>query len=101
MGCWNNTCVLTNLPIHEGEDVYVFPIKEINQDRHRSFCYTSALYNPTMISFEAKYNDYGAGEKCKGVALPFIIDPIKKILVEKEVGENEYHDSAQHPQQCT
>ena len=28
MGCWNGTCGLTNLPILEDQEMYVFPIVE-------------------------------------------------------------------------
>lgn len=91
MGCWNATCGLSNLPIMSGEEVYVFPIVESYRD---SFCYATALYNPTIIPFRAKYNDYGAGEECSGVALDMIMDGVRKNLIELEVGENEYHDIA-------
>jgi len=91
MGCWNATCGLSSLPIISGEDVYVFPIVESYRD---SFCYATALYNPTIIPFRAKYNDYGAGEECSGVALDMIMDGVRKNLIELEVGENEYHDIA-------
>jgi len=91
MGCWNATCGLTSLPIISGEEVYVFPIVESYRD---SFCYSTALYNPVIIPFRAKYNDYGAGEECNGVALDLIVDGVRKNLIEMEVGENKYHDIA-------
>lgn len=91
MGSWNATCGLTSLPIISGEEVYVFPIVESYRD---SFCYSTALYNPVIIPFRAKYNDYGAGEDCSGVALDLIVEGIRKNLIELEVGENQYHDIA-------
>lgn len=91
MGCWNGTCGLSGLPIIEGEEIYVFPIVESYRD---SFCYATALYQPTIIPFRAKYNDYGAGEECSGIALDLIISGIREKLIELEVGENEYHDIA-------
>lgn len=91
MGCWNGTCGLSGLPIISGEEVYIFPIVESYRD---SFCYSTALYNPTIIPFRAKYNDYGAGEECHGVALELIMDGVRKHLIELEVGENKYHDIA-------
>lgn len=91
MGCWNGTCGLSGLPIISGEEVYIFPIVESYRD---SFCYSTALYNPTIIPFRAKYNDYGAGEECHGVALELIMDGVRKNLIELEVGENKYHDIA-------
>lgn len=94
MGSWNNTCGLTNLPIISGEEVYVFPIKERNLEGYRSHCYANALYDPFLIPFVAKYNDYGAGEDCTGVSLPFVISSLKNYLVEMEQGENQHHDIA-------
>jgi hypothetical protein len=91
MGSWNGTCGLTELPIISGTDIFVFPIVESYRD---SFCYSSALYRSSVLSFRAKYNDYGAGENCTGVALPHLIEGIREQLVELEVGENQYHDIA-------
>lgn len=91
MGCWNGTCGLSGLPIISGEEVYIFPIVESYRD---SFCYSTALYNPTIIPFRAKYNDYGSGEECHGVALELIMDGVREHLIELEVGENKYHDIA-------
>lgn len=91
MGCWNGTCGLTELPIVEGTDIFVFPVVESYRD---SFCYSTALYRPSILPFRAKYNDYGAGEDCTGVALPYLMEGIREQLVELELGENEYHDIA-------
>lgn len=94
MGCWNNTCGLTNLPINAGDEVYVFPIQERDLSGYRSHCYSTALYRPSIIPFVAEYNDYGGGEKCSGIALDPTIEGLRLRLVELEVGENKYHDIA-------
>jgi hypothetical protein len=94
MGSWNNTCGLTNLPIISGEEVYVFPIRERDLSKYRSHCYSTALYQPVLVPFAAKYNDYGGAEGCNGVALKFIVEELRRELVELEVGENQYHDIA-------
>ena len=91
MGCWNGTCGLSGLPIIEGEEMYVFPIVESYRD---SFCYSTALYRPSVVPFRAEYNDYGAGEKCSGPALEILMAGIRENLVEMEVGENKYRDTA-------
>jgi len=91
MGCWNGTCGLSGLPIIQGEEIYVFPIVESTSD---SFCYATALYQPTIAPFRAIYNDYGAGEECSGPALDLIISSIREKLIELEVGENKCHDIA-------
>lgn len=94
MGSWNNTCGLTNLPIHAGEAVYVFPINEKDLSKYRSHCYSHAFYKPMIIPFTAEYNDYGAGENCTGISFDLFIEEMRRELVELEVGENEYHDIA-------
>lgn len=91
MGCWNKTCGLSRLHINAGEEVYVFVIEEGNRN-DTSRCYTTALYAPLLMPFEAKYDDYGGGEDAKGVALPFILEGLREELVEMPQGENEYHD---------
>ena len=91
MGCWNGTCGLTGLPIMSGTEMFVFPIVESYRD---SFCYSTALYRPSVLPFRAKYNDYGGGEDCSGVGLNILMEGVKSQLVELEVGENQYHDIA-------
>ena len=91
MGCWNGTCGLSGLPIIHGTEMYVFPIIESYRD---SFCYSTALYRPSVLPFRAEYNDYGAGENCSGVGLELLMEGIRAQLVEFDVGENKYHDIA-------
>lgn len=91
MGCWDGTCGLTNLPIIHGEQMFVFPIAEQNRS---SFCYSTALFRPSILPFRAKYDDYGGGEDCHGVGLPYLMEGIRNGLIEREVGENKYHDIA-------
>jgi hypothetical protein len=91
MGCWNKTCALSNLHIYAGEPVYVFILENTPETSH---CYSTHFYSPILIPFYSQYDDYGTGENSSGVGLQIIIDSIKEKLVEKEVGENEYHDIA-------
>lgn len=89
MGCWNKTCALSNLPIFYGERTYVFVLEESGSyDRGRAV-YPNYLYNPILLPFESTYNDYGAGEDSSGLALPLILDALKRELIEKE---SEYRD---------
>lgn len=92
MGCWNKTCALSNLPIFYGERTYVFVLEESSSyDRSRAV-YPNYLYNPILLPFESTYNDYGAGENSSGLALPLILDTLKRQLIEKEQGESQYRD---------
>lgn len=90
MGCWNKTCGLSRLHIYAGDPVYVFVLEQnaINDDR----CYTTALFSPLLLPFEADYNDYGGGENERGIALPYVMDGLARKLIEVEQGENKYHD---------
>jgi hypothetical protein len=94
MGCWNKTCALSNLPIYEGEQTYVFVIERNIGYGTDSGVYTYHMFLPCLLPFEATYNDYGAGEDSKGVGLPWVISGIRENLVEMEQGENECHDIA-------
>jgi len=89
MGCWNKTCGLSNLHITAGTPVYVF-VLEKNKDYDA--CYSTGLFSPLLLPFESVYDDYGGGEDSSGPALDYIMNMIKKDLVEMEVGENQYHD---------
>lgn len=89
MGCWYKTCGLSNLPILSGQDVYVFPILQKN---YRGRCYTNAMWDPCLLPFESKYDEYGGGEESSGASLDYIIDTISETLMEVEEGDNKYHD---------
>jgi hypothetical protein len=89
MGCWNKTCGLSNLHITAGTPVYVF-VLEKNKDYDH--CHSTGLFAPLLLPFESVYDDYGGGEDSSGPALDYVMNMIKKDLVELEVGENQYHD---------
>lgn len=92
MGCWNKTCGLSNLHITAGDDVYVFVLEENTDKTDR--CYSTAFWNPLLLPFTSKYNDYGGGEESSGPGFQLIMDGVAKQLIEMEVGENQYHDIA-------
>ena len=92
MGCWNQTCGLTQLHIKNGQDVVVFAM--VKNTASDNLCYTTPFYAPVQMPFYAKYNDYGGGEECSGFGLPLVMEAIKEKLVELPLGENQYHDIA-------
>ena len=79
MGCWNKTCGLTNLPIKDGDEVYVFILEQSPDSNH---CYSNHLYSPLIKPFLARYNDYGAGDECTGY------EEILEIISECVVASN-------------
>jgi hypothetical protein len=91
MGSWNKTCGLSNLHITAGTPVYVFVLERNKTYEH---CYSTGLFAPLLLPFESVYDDYGGGDDSSGPALDYIMNMIKKDLVEMEVGDNQYHDIA-------
>ena len=93
MGCWKQTCVVSNLPIEENDEVAVFILnKRHYTSSHPSYCYSDALYTPIPMVFYGKYNDYGTCTKNYGPGLPFLVNYVKNNLIEFEEGSNECHD---------
>lgn len=88
MGCWNKTCGLSNLHINAGKQVYVFAIEE---NPHHDRCYATAFWRPVMLPFLSVYNDYGGGEDSHK-NINYILEGLKKTLVEMPQGDNQYHD---------
>lgn len=82
MGCWNKTCALSNLPIYHGEETYVFIIERNSGYGVDGGVYTHHMFLPCLLPFEATYDDYGAGENSKGVGLPWVLEGIRKNLIE-------------------
>lgn len=92
MGSWYKTCGVSQLHIRDNDEVMVVVLEQSTDDTAR--CYSTAFWKPLMLPFYAKYGDYGRGDDNTGAGLPFIIEGIKKNLVEMELGDNQYHDIA-------
>jgi hypothetical protein len=90
MGCWNQTCGLSQLHIRANQDVVVFAL--VKNNGVDSLCYTTPFYAPVMMPFYAKYNDYGGAEDCTGLGVNLVMNAIKEDLVELPMGANQYHD---------
>lgn len=58
MGCWNETCFLSNLPIVDSDEVKVFILMESKEIKSKPCCHTDN-YVPICLPFDAKYNEYG------------------------------------------
>lgn len=79
MGCWNQTCAITNLPILSSEPVYTFFLRHTGTTADR--CYSSSFWQLYPFHFTGKYNEYGSVDDCTGDFLQYILDYIKKELV--------------------
>lgn len=89
MGCWNKTCGLSNLHITAGQEVYVFVLEKASDPNDR--CYSTSFWHPVVTPFTAEYNDYGGGENGSPY-MEYVLDGIKKQLVEMPLGDNKSHD---------
>lgn len=90
MGCWNDTCAISNLHVGYGADVVVLMLLE-NRER-KEFVYSNALYDVCPIPFYGKYDDYGGVDDCHGYGLNIVVEAIKSRLYEFGQGPNSLHD---------
>lgn len=63
MGCWNETCGITQLPINFGNKVRYFVL--IYNDRPADgggTCYPADIWSPLGLAIQGTYNDYGGIE---------------------------------------
>ena len=65
MGCWNGTCMISNLPIISGEKIKLVILKpHLDKEEITSsgYCYATGLMSPTFLPIEGEYDDYGTIE---------------------------------------
>lgn len=80
MGCWNQTCMLSRLPIHAGDKVVAFLIHETPFGHSGGICYSTDLYQPIFIPIYGQYNDYGAIEECPEQSADNIVTIFKNLF---------------------
>lgn len=95
MGCWNETCGVSRLPIGYGTRVVViFLFPNAFRDDHNGGVYSTSKYKPLHPPFRGHYDDYGRIENID--AAPDITEPLRLWLQEHArsmgVGENTHHD---------
>lgn len=93
MGCWNETCVVTNLPIQNNEEAVIFPLVAIPFVKD-GYCYPDSYYARFPLHFFGTYNSYGGFDNCHGIGLKLLQDALELQLIERPTGDNEYHDIA-------
>jgi len=63
MGCWNGTCMISNLPIISGERIKVIMLRPSYNMKHieqgSSYVYNSDILTPSFLQISGEYNDYG------------------------------------------
>jgi hypothetical protein len=84
--------MISNLHIRAGQPVVVFMLGKKSSSYQESSCYPNAYYDPCYLPFYGEYNDYGAVEKCHGIGVDYVVEALRKNLVEMDQGSNPYHD---------
>lgn len=90
MGCWEGTCMVSQLPIFEGDKVAVIPIlrqKDIEHRLKHSIFYSDDLYRPVPTVLYGEYDSYGLIDNITGSTEQFMAI-VKEILI-KEVPDME------------
>ena len=66
MGCWNETCGLSGLPITEGDKVklvFLLPrYRSMTIEGLSSYCDSTSVLTPCLLPITGEYNDYGGIE---------------------------------------
>lgn len=75
MGCWNESCMISNLPITCGDEIAMTVL--VKSRAGMNHLRSTEYYYPAPLMFYGKYNDYGTGEDCEGVGLHYIVDEYK------------------------
>jgi hypothetical protein len=94
MGSFSLNCCVSNLPIGWNTPVRFFllaprPSKSIDLEGHNPYHY----WFPRTWPIKATYDDSGSIEKAQSKYLQKIwLDTLKADMVEKDLGENKYHD---------
>lgn len=92
MGCWNGTCMISHLPIMEGDKVKLVVLYGHKKEgilANGGYCYPSDILSPAFLPIEGVYNDYGGIEDIKkdwnyNVITKFIKEKFKSIKLDDE-----------------
>jgi len=72
MGCFNGTCVITNLPLVAGEPTVLIPLafNKFNDRNYTGLVYATDAAYPLTFPIDGAYNDYGAIEDYDEHSIP-------------------------------
>lgn len=103
MGCFNDGCFVSGIPITHYDEAKIFFLKEISQDSYDlskgSIVYPWEAYNFLNFPIVGTYDDYG-GYDIDESQLEFqqLLSFLKKNIKHIEKGANEYHDIEVDPE---
>jgi hypothetical protein len=85
MGCWNETCGITHLPIHWNEPVRLFLLVGVGDptEDHAGHCNTNDLWTPRFLPVKGVYSDYGSLENIEeDWNTSWILDELQRDIAE-------------------
>jgi hypothetical protein len=83
MGCWNETCGVSQMPICAGDKVRMFLIVECEHWNEAMLHYSTDLWKPFGLPLKGTYDEYGCIENIEEDALSdLLLESLKEILVE-------------------
>ena len=89
MGCWNGTCMISNLPIIYGDEIKLVLIrKSYSFDRLKvsgGYVYPSDAFTPSFLPINGKYNDYGMIENVDEDWNYNLIENVYKDILSDEI----------------
>ena len=88
MGCWNETCYVSKLPIYSGEEVVLILLRK-NDVNHEELPHTSYVYEkyvPFGLPIYGKYDDYGNIEEITNAG--DVIEYLKDMEIIDNEGDN-------------
>lgn len=97
MGCWNETCAISRLPIAAGEKVKMIVLEQMkNREPGKTFCYATDGFSPFCFPISGEYDDYGGieGVDLKSFEVKIFLETIHDRIVPVEQGANQYHERA-------
>jgi len=98
MGCWNETCALTHLPITYGDRAVYLPIAEVahygNYKIPICYYYPSDMFQVSGLPIRGTYNDYGTLEKVDDTSsMALTVKCFQKLLEDKKLTIEDWKDS--------
>jgi hypothetical protein len=89
MGCWNGTCMISNLPIISGEKIKLVLLRRAIDSKRlfnsSAYVYSHDIFTPSFFPLSGVYNDYGIDEKnCDILSLLVTYYPIESQWFEIE-----------------
>ena len=81
MGCFNETCMLSNLPILAGDEIVTLLLMETEEGR--GSCNPGVFFHPVPFMIYGKYNDYGGVENPTSPVSSYILNELKFSSLEK------------------